>query len=193
MENSLPPVPQRRKYGQKDSGALSLQICIMGIIPAVCSLYLGVQGITTIRPASDYEDMGVHTFFPYRVLPHSVENTSTGRDKRLYPTKTVYVVYYQTSDGMCYQWKVETSNDKDDANQILAAGESVDRRVLSIRETGKYMTVDAELTADTYVSGQQKRYLRMVWLSGDYLLLYLVVWVVVKCCRKKDKEKRKAI
>ena len=64
----------------------------MGIIPAVCSLYLGVQGITTIGPASDYEDMGVHTFFPYRVLPHSVENTSTGRDKRLYPAKTVYVV-----------------------------------------------------------------------------------------------------
>ncbi len=101
--------------------------------------------------------------------------------------------YYQTSDGMCYQWKVETSNNKDDANQILAAGESVDRGVLSIKETGKYMTVDAELTADTYVAGQQKRYLRMVWLSGGYLLLYLVVWVVVKCCRKKDKEKRKAI
>ncbi len=66
-------------------------ICIMGIIPAVCSLYLGVQGITTIRPVSNYEDMGVH-ISPYRVHPHSVENTSTGRDKRLYPAQTVYVV-----------------------------------------------------------------------------------------------------
>lgn len=50
-------------------------------------------------------------------------------------------------DGTGYQWKLETSNDKDYANQILAKGESVDRRVLSINENGKYMTVDAELTA----------------------------------------------
>ncbi len=85
-----------------------------------------------------------------------------------------------------FREKCLTKNNKDYANQILAAGESVDRRVLSIRETGKYMTVDAELTADTYVSGQQKRYLWMVWLSGGYLLLYLVVWVVVKCCKAKE-------
>ena len=171
--------PAKTKVRAEGFGRIVVTICIMGIIPAVCSLYLGVQGITTIRPASEYEDMGVH-ISPYRVQPHSVENTSTGWDKRLYPTKTVYVVYYQTSDGMCYQWEVETGNDKDHANQILAAGESVNRRVLSIRENGKYMTVDAELTADTYVAGQQKRYLRMVWLSGGYLVLCLVVWVVVK-------------
>lgn len=178
--------PAKTKVRAEGFRRIVVTICIMGIIPAVCSLYLGVQGITAIRPASDYEDMGVHTFSPYRVLPHSVENTSTGRDKRLYPTKTVYVVYYQTSDGTRYQWEVETGNDKDYANQILAAGESVDRRVLSIRETGKYMTVDAELTADTYVVGQQKRHLRMVWLSGGYLVLCLVVWVVGKCCKAKE-------
>ena len=75
---------------------------------------------------------------------------------------------------------METSNDKDYANQILAKGESVDRRVLSIKENGKYMTVDADLTADTYVAGQQKRYLWMVGLSGGYLVLCVVVWLVMK-------------
>ena len=78
---------------------------------------------------------------------HTVENHATGRDKRNNPTKTVYVVYYQTPDGTGCQWKLETSNDKDYANQILAKGESVDRRVLSINENGKYMIVDADLTA----------------------------------------------
>lgn len=96
------------------------------------------------------------------------------------PTKTVYVVYYQTSDDTGYQWKLESSNDKDYANRILAKGESVDRRVLSIKENGKYMTVDAELTADTYAAGQQKRYLWMIGLSGSYLLLCFVVWLVMK-------------
>ncbi len=130
----------------------------LGLILSIVCLALGVKGIVTIRPASDYEDMGVHTFFLYKVLPHTVENHATGQDKRNNPTKTMYVVYYQTSDGTGYQWKLESSNDKDYANQILAEGESVDRCVLSIKENRKYMTVDAELTADTYAAGQQKRY-----------------------------------
>lgn len=42
------------------------------------------------------------------------------------------------------KWKLSSS--KSAANQILTAGESVERRVLSVKETGKYMTVEAELT-----------------------------------------------
>lgn len=99
----------------------------------------------------------------------------------------VYVVYYQTSDGTGYQWKLETGNDKDYANQILAEGESVNRRVLSIKENGKYMTVDTELTADTYAAGQQKRYLWMVGLSGGYPVLCFLVWLIVK--RRKVEER----
>ena len=155
-------------------------IGIMGLILSIACLTLGVKGIATIRPASDYEDMGVHTFSPYKVLPYTVENRATGRDKRNNPTKTVYVVYYQTSDGTGYQWKLETSNDKDYADQILAKGDSVDRRVLSIKENGKYMTVDTDLTADTYVAGQQKRYLWMAGLSGGYLVLCVALWLVMK-------------
>ncbi|MBS6517674.1 MAG: hypothetical protein KH353_05710 [Clostridium sp.] len=42
------------------------------------------------------------------------------------------------------------------------------------------MTVDAELTADTYAAGQQKRYLWMIGLSGGYLVLCFMVWLVMK-------------
>ncbi|EJX00216.1 hypothetical protein EVA_11680 [gut metagenome] len=152
----------------------------MGLMLSIACLTLGVKGIATIRPVSDYKDMGVHTFSPYKVLPHTVENRATGPDKRNNPTKTVYVVYYQALDGTGYQWKLETSNDKDYANQILAKGDSVDRRVLSIKENGKYMTVDAKLTADTYVEGQQKRYLWMAGLSSGYLVLCVALWLVMK-------------
>mgnify|MGYP003379500261 CR=1 FL=1 len=69
---------------------------------------------------------------------------------------------------------------KQQRQRLLAEGESVDRRVLFIKENGKYMTVDAELTADTYAAGQQKRYLWMVGLSGSYLVLCFVVWLVMK-------------
>ena len=158
---------------------------VIGLVLSMAFLYVGVKGIATVRPASGYEDMGVHTFSPYQVLPVSVENTSTGRDKRLNPTKTVYVVYCQTLDGTGYRWEVDTGS-KSEANRILAAGESVERRVLSIKETGKYITVGAELTADTYVEGQKQRYFWMVGLSGGYLVLCLAGWVVVKQSQKKD-------
>ncbi|HJC24660.1 MAG TPA: hypothetical protein H9761_13300 [Candidatus Eisenbergiella merdavium] len=158
---------------------------VMGLVLSMAFLYVGVKGIVTVRPASSYEDMGVHTFYPYQALPTSVENTSTGRDKRLNPTKTVYVIDYKTLDGSGYQWHVNTGNSKSEANRILAAGESVERRVLSIKETGKYITVEAELTADTYVEGQKQRYFWMVGLSGGYLVLCLAGWVVVKQSQKK--------
>ena len=163
-------------------------IRVVGVIELVLSmafLYLGVKGIATVRPASGYEDMGVHTFSPYQVLPVSVENTSTGRDKRLNPKKTVYVVYYQALDGTGYRWEVDTGS-KSEANRILAAGENVERRVLSIKETGKYIIVGAELTADTYVEGQKQQYFWMAGLSGGYLVLCLAGWVIVKQSQKKD-------
>lgn len=172
--------PRRTGAGIETFTGIVRVIGIMGLILSIACLTLGVKGIATIRPASDYEDMGVHTFSPYKVLPYTVENRATSRDKRNNPTKTVYVVYYQTSDGTGYQWKLETSNDKDYADQILAKGDSVDRRVLSIKENGKYMTVDTDLTADTYVAGQQKRYLWMAGLSGGYLVLCVALWLVMK-------------
>lgn len=159
---------------------------VIGLVLSMAFLYVGVKGIATVRPASGYEDMGVHTFYPYQALPTSVENTSTGRDKRLNPTKTVYVIDYKTLDGSGYQWYVNTGNSKSEANRILAAGESVERRVLSIKETGKYITVGAELTADTYVEGQKQRYFWMVGLSGGYLVLCLAGWVIMKQSQKKN-------
>ena len=179
-EQSSVATPKRTGAGIETFTGIVRVIGIMGLILSIACFILGVKEIATIHPASDYEDMGVHTFSPYTVLPHTVENRATGRDKRNNPTKTVYVVYYQASDGTDYQWKLETSNDKDYANQILAKGESVDRRVLSIKENGKYMTVDADLTADSYVAEQQKRYLWMAGLSGGYLVLCVVVWLVMK-------------
>ncbi len=163
---------------------------MIGLVLSMAFLYVGVKGIVTVRPASGYEDMGVHTFSPYQVLPVSVENTSTGRDKRLNPTKTVYVIDYKTLDGSGYQWHVNTGNSKSEANRILAAGESVERRVLSIKENGKYITVEAELMADTYVEGQKQRYFWMVGLSGGYLVLCLAGWVIVRQSQRKDNEKQ---
>ena len=73
---------------------------ILLLILSAASLYVAVQALLEIRPAEDYEDIGVLTFQPYDVLPVQVQNTgASSRDRRMNPTKTVYMIYYRATDG----------------------------------------------------------------------------------------------
>ena len=101
------------------------------LVLAIACLYVGVQQFSRIRPAASYEDMGVHRFSPYRALPTQVKNTATGRQGRLHPTKTVWLVYYKATDGILYEWKKSVSS-RTEAESIVSGGEIVERRVLSI-------------------------------------------------------------
>lgn len=81
---------------------------ILLLILSAASLYVAVQALLEIRPAEDYEDIGVLTFQPYDVLPVQVQNTgASNRDRRMNPTKTVYMVYYRATDGSGYKWSDE--------------------------------------------------------------------------------------
>lgn len=69
---------------------------IMLLLASAAMGYFSAQRLSSIIPASDYEDKGVYSFVPVRVLPVQVENTgATGRARRMNPTKTVYVVHYR--------------------------------------------------------------------------------------------------
>ena len=57
---------------------------VLFVLAASC-LYVGVSELSDIRPASDYEDKGIHTFMPYQTLTTQVKNTATGRQQRLHP------------------------------------------------------------------------------------------------------------
>ena len=66
---------------------------VMLLLAAVTMGYFSAQRLSSIIPASGYEDKGVYSFVPVRVLPVQVENTgATGRARRMNPTKTVYMV-----------------------------------------------------------------------------------------------------
>ena len=68
--------------------------CLMLLILAVVMIYLAAKGLLTIPSVNSYQDNGTHTFEPYQVLPVQVQNTSAySRDRRMNPTKTVYMVY----------------------------------------------------------------------------------------------------
>ena len=150
---------------------------VMLLILAAAMGYLSVKYLSGILPAGSYEDKGVYIFSPYQVLPHQVKNIgATGRYRRMYPTKTVYMVYYRAGSG--YQWHVQALT-RDIGEEIVEAGATVPRRVLEIPAERTYITVEPDQTAESYTAGLQQRYLNILAMSGGYILLYGVVWCVV--------------
>ena len=54
--------------------SIAFAVGIMLLIGAVLCLYFSLRNLSSIRPASAYEDMGVHTFVPEEVYPVQREN-----------------------------------------------------------------------------------------------------------------------
>ena len=66
--------------------SIAFTVGIMLLLGAALCLYFSLRNLSSIRPASAYEDMGVHTFVPEEVYPVQRENHAVGRQKRAYRT-----------------------------------------------------------------------------------------------------------
>ena len=187
-EPKRPAKPKGRHPGalaEKVREIASVGGILLLILAAVC-LYTAGKELHQIRPADAYEDEGVRTFLPRRVFPMTVENTGTGRDKRLHPTKTVYVVEHLANDGSGYKWSLEVSS-KGSGQRIVALGEPVERRVLMIPGENGYITVEPEETAESYTAGLERRFRTIVLLSGGYLVLYGAAWAGIQIVKQRKR------
>lgn len=152
---------------------------LMLLILAAVMIYLSAKGLFTIPSANSYQDNGTHTFEPYQVLPVQVRNTSSySRDRRMNPTKTVYMVYYRATDGSGYQW-TDRAITRELGQETVKEGVPVTRRVLSIPSDRTYITVEPEQTAESYTAGLRQKYVLALALSAAYILVYLVIWGVI--------------
>ena len=139
-----------------------------------------------LRPAEAYEDKGIYTFSPYRVLPHQEKNNSSGRTQRMNPTKTVYMVYYRAVNGAGYQWSRQVAS-KEAGYRAIEQGERVQRRVLSIPAEGTYITVDPKLSAEDYAGGLRRKYIWIMSASGAYLLAWPLGWALVLRAKRRKR------
>ena len=152
---------------------------VMLFILSAAMIYLSIQGLSNIRPASDYEDEGIYTFLPYEVLPIQVKNTSaSSRERRLYPTKTVYMVCYRDTSGAGYRWREQTAA-LELGQKTVETGKTVARRVLTIPDSRTYITVEPEQSAKSYTDGLKQKYSLAFGLSTAYILFYLAGWHLV--------------
>ena len=151
----------------------------MLLILAAVMIYLSAKGLFTIPSANSYQDNGTRTFEPYQVLPVQVRNTSSySRDRRMNPTKTVYMVYYRATDGSGYQWTDRVIT-RELGQETVKEGVPVTRRVLSIPSDRTYITVEPDQTAESYTAGLRQKYVLALALSAAYILVYLVIWGVI--------------
>ena len=151
---------------------------IMLLVLAAAVGYLSIKYLTAILPADSYEDKGVYTFSPYQVLPVQVQNTgASGRYRRMKPTKTAYMVYYQDTGGSGYQWSQQALT-RELGQEMVDAGAAVERRVLAIPADGSYITVEPDQTAESYTAGLRQKYITALVLAGGYVLLYVIAWCV---------------
>ena len=58
---------------------IAFAVGIMLLIGAALCLYFSLRNLSSIRPASAYEDMGVHIFVPEEVYPVQRENSHYDR------------------------------------------------------------------------------------------------------------------
>ena len=157
---------------------IAFTVGIMLLIGAALCLYFSLRNLSSIRPASAYEDMGVHIFVPEEVY----------RQKRNYPTTTVYIVRYRAEDGSGYQYKYESGSVESTAQNILETGEPIERRVLSIPDEDGYITIGANETAQTYEARQKRTYWTIAGVSAAYLLVWLAVNGLLLYKRRKAGE-----
>lgn len=187
MKKAMAARPRRTGLRGENIKRAIRNVGLLLLILAAANLYVGIKGISAIRPADRYEDGGVHTFAPYNILPVQVRNNGRGRYQRMNPTRTVYMVYYRATDGSGYQWRTEGGSARVLAEQVYDRG-PVERRVLFIPADDTYITVEADQTAESYTAGLRQRYILILGLSGGYVVVYLVARVVMRNRRKTRKE-----
>ena len=78
-------------------------------------------------------------------------------------------------DGSGYQYEYESGSVESAAQNILEAGEPIERRVLSLSGGDGYITIDADETAQTYEARQKRAYRTIAGVSEAYLFLWIAV------------------
>lgn len=161
---------------------------ILLLVLSMAVFYISVRDFQKIRPASDYSDKGIHTFEPYQTYPTRIKNTAIGRQGRLHPTKTVYLIYYEATDGSGYQWE-DRAEYREEAERIVSEKKPVQRRVLSIKKTKKYISIKEGLNAETYTAGLRRNSVLGIGISAAYMVFYGIGWTaVLRKRRSKERE-----
>lgn len=160
-------------------------ICLCGL----SVLMIGFSFYYTMKelPAEAYEDKGIYTFVAKNTYPTQVKTTGSRSSHYRTTTRTVYMVEYKAKEYSGYRWREEAPS-QTTGKEWVKEGKTVQRRVLSIKDTNTYISVDPKYTAETYVSHNKSRYTMFLLIPGLYLIGYTAVWLHNREKRRLEEE-----
>lgn len=136
-------------------------------------LIVGLNKVSQILPSSAYEDKGVHTFMPYKVI--STTKKTYVNHRRV--ERSVYKLKYLAADGSRYQATRNVAS-RNTGQQMINQKESLELRVFSIIDKHQYITVDPSYTIQSYVHRQSQIYYGIVAGSAIYLGMSILIWSI---------------
>ena len=151
---------------------------ILLAILALATLAAAVKSCRSLSSPEDYADIGIYGFTPLSLSQtqeaYRIKLGGGWKDR----TRTVYIVEYRTGDGV-YRYRERTLSE-DAGEKLIEQGQPIARRVLVNKETGEYLTIPPEETAESYLGGYRLRYLALIGASGVYLAAFCAYHLFAK-------------
>lgn len=171
----------------KKGGGFGKFIAYASAVLLVFAMVIGISGWNQRRvlpAAADLEDMGVHTFRPYQVLPYTVKNTGSARNRRTNPTRTVYMVTYNADDGSGYRFRYKVSS-QSEGQELIEANNVVEKKVLHNKKKETQLYIEADQSINEYLAEQKNQSNQKLLICIAYVIFYVVCLGVVWAKKKK--------
>ena len=141
------------------------------LLVAIGAVKAGFDLMEGLRSADEYQDQGVVTFVPKRVIQKQEEMQVTSRVVRSHQTKTVTYLEYWAQEHSGWRYRVKRSASL--AREAIKSGSPIERRVFTIKDTNRYITTEPEATAESYTRGERGYAQLLIGLGGAYCAAYL--------------------
>ena len=130
---------------------------VMLLILSAVMAYLSIEELSAMLPADSYTDRGVYTFAPYEVASEQVKNTSaSSRERRMNPTKTVYIICYRDIGGNGYRWQERTVT-PEMGQAVVDAGNHGEGRGVWNSDPGTFHSLEAHGKGQSFDGGFRPR------------------------------------
>lgn len=150
---------------------------IIFLVLSVLAMGYAIKDFVSIGSADQYIDKGINTFYPEKIKLGTKKQTKRVRHHTNTSSKIVHKVVYKPKERSPYFVTV-TFNNEEDAREVLKAGEPITKKVFSIRDKKRFITVEPDYTPSSYVWGQ--RFMALcIFVLGGVVFAFLFVFGIL--------------
>lgn len=153
------------------------------LLVAIGAIKAGFELMEGLRSADEYQDQGIVTFIPKRIIERQEDTNLSALVVRTHSTKTVTYLEYWAQEHSGWRYRVKRSLSL--ARETIKSGTPIERRVFTIKGTNRYITTEPEETAESYARGERSYAQLLLGLGGAYCASYLAYLFIYWRPRRK--------